>query len=161
MNETKICPVCENEIPEDARFLCPHCHFELKGLDDEESIEEAKQNFTGELFTVEKPSEMGIESNPEKEHLIAGVIGAVIAQFVYLIGWPGGEVGWALFCLPLSLLLCLPPGFFAGVLGYQIEKNLNRRLNIGFVFLILTFILSVVISVLILVIWHDIAPLPY
>jgi hypothetical protein len=26
MAEQRICPVCENEIPEDARFLCPNCH---------------------------------------------------------------------------------------------------------------------------------------
>ena len=54
MSESRICPVCKNKIPEDARFLCPHCHFELKWLDDAIAIQEATQNFTGELFTVKK-----------------------------------------------------------------------------------------------------------
>jgi predicted nucleic acid-binding Zn ribbon protein len=48
MSESRICPVCENVIPEDARFLCPHCHFELKWLDDEGEIERAKKYLDAE-----------------------------------------------------------------------------------------------------------------
>ena len=152
MSETRICPVCENEIPEDARFECPHCHLNLIWLDDEIAIQEARQKFTGELFTVEKQPEKIVESIAAKEHRMAGVIGAIIAPFVYLFGWASGEVGWVLFCLPANFLISLPIGLVIGVLGYQFEKNLNRRLNFRFVFLILTFILSVVISVIFLVI---------
>ena len=54
MSKSRICHVCENDIPGDAMFLCPHCHFELKWLDDEKEIEKAKKNFPGTLFNVEK-----------------------------------------------------------------------------------------------------------
>ena len=43
MNKSRICPVCDYEIPDEARFLCPRCHFELKWLNNSEEIERAKQ----------------------------------------------------------------------------------------------------------------------
>ena len=42
MSESRICPVCENEIPEDARFLCPSCQVNLQLLDDEEVVARAR-----------------------------------------------------------------------------------------------------------------------
>ena len=56
MSKNRICPVCKNDIPDDAMFLCPHCRFELIWLDDEKVIEKAKKNFSGALFKVEKHS---------------------------------------------------------------------------------------------------------
>ena len=66
MSESRNCPVCENEIPDEARFLCPHCQFELIWLEDERVIERVKQSSTGEIDKpkkiVEKPvRNLGIE----------------------------------------------------------------------------------------------------
>lgn len=46
MSESRICPVCENEIPEEARYSCRYCGFDLKMLNDEEGIERAKRSTT-------------------------------------------------------------------------------------------------------------------
>lgn len=54
MTESGICPVCENEIPEDSRFICPHCKFELMWVEDDRVIERAKQSVSGELHKPEK-----------------------------------------------------------------------------------------------------------
>lgn len=43
MGESRICPVCENKIPEDATFECPYCRFELKYLDDKKMIGRRKK----------------------------------------------------------------------------------------------------------------------
>jgi len=161
MSESRICPVCENEIPEDARFLCPHCHFELKWLDDESAIQEAKQNFTGELFTVEKDKQDESAEEPWPSlgnHFIAGILGGAVAQIVYLKWGPYIEWGWALFCLPFH---CLPIGLLTGFLGYLLGKKLNRGLGIRFVFLILTFILSIVFGVILRVIIREIIGFPW
>jgi len=43
MSENRVCPLSENEIPEEARFICRHCNFELKWLDDEAEIGRTKK----------------------------------------------------------------------------------------------------------------------
>jgi len=66
MMENKICPICLNEIPIDAIFLCPSCHFELKWLENDKMIEIAKKNFTGRLYTAGDHSKSGPGVDPGK-----------------------------------------------------------------------------------------------
>ena len=144
MNETRICPVCENEIPEDASYYyCPYCFcfFDREKRNDDEAIESAKQN----LDRVKNDKSISATG-----HLIAGFIGALVAQVVYFIVWPWGAIDMQCFAMPTFFLLSLPFGLLTGYLGYLLEKKLNRRLNMRFVYLILTFILSIVTSVLFL-----------
>ena len=44
MSESRICPVCENEIPQHIKVMCPNCDFYMYMMDDEVAIENAKQN---------------------------------------------------------------------------------------------------------------------
>lgn len=46
MSESRFCPVCGKEIPEDTKFVCPYCDFKLKYLE-EEIVEKAKHNLRG------------------------------------------------------------------------------------------------------------------
>ena len=55
MSESRICPVCENEIPSDWSYICPHCNFELKWLDDEGEIERAKKYLDAEKLIEGSP----------------------------------------------------------------------------------------------------------
>ena len=90
MSEGRLCPVCENEIPEDARFLCPHCHFELKWLDDEEAIQDARQNFTGELFTDMDNSDLAGRQN--ESNRLNGWISIIVGLAIF-IWWFSSEFG--------------------------------------------------------------------
>ena len=86
MSESMICPVCGNEIPEDARFLCPHCHFELKWLDDDGEIEQAKQLFTGEWTNLYAEDEKTSTQNINI-HKILVVIGFILVFFcLWILG---------------------------------------------------------------------------
>lgn len=87
MSESRICPVCENDIPEDARFLCPYCHFELKWLDDSIAIEKAKQKFKGILYKFDDGSEERNQENNSEEE---------IGFDFTLIGILGGSLGFML-----------------------------------------------------------------
>lgn len=66
MMEFRICPICLNEIPIDAKFLCPSCHFELKWLENDKMIEMAKKNFTGSLYTAGDQSKFSQENDDHK-----------------------------------------------------------------------------------------------
>ena len=45
MEEKRICPVCEREIPRNAQFMCPNCYFGLEFPDDEDAVEKARQRY--------------------------------------------------------------------------------------------------------------------
>ena len=144
MSESRICPVCENEIPEDARFLCPHCQFELKGFYDDNYISNRRRTYQRE--------EDALKGIKKVYFNFAGILGVVVAQIVYFKWGPYIEGGWALFCMPFYILLSLPLGLYTGKLSFRLEKKLNRGLIIMFAFLILTFILSTVFCVFLRVI---------
>ena len=149
MSESRICPVCEKEIPEDARFLCPHCHFELKWLDEEEAIQKARQNFTGELFTDGDSSEMGSRSNESnqlngKYYVSGGVVSFIVGVILSLMWVDAGLT-------PIYSIFALPGGLLAAYIGTRLEKkftNAPALHKIGFVFLCV--ILSIISHTLIL-----------
>lgn len=68
MKSKRTCPVCKQAIPDDARFLCPYCHFELKWIDDDKAIENAKKNFSGKLRTKPQQSSLKKETPLNGEH---------------------------------------------------------------------------------------------
>ena len=109
MVESRVCPICLNEIPNHARFLCPSCHFELKWLENDKMIEIAKKNFTGRLYTVENQFEVSLENDDHKhaEHLQA--------KKVYRWLW------W-------SPLLTVPTLVFLGNWGEQVAAVLGSAL---------------------------------
>lgn len=121
MSETRICPVCENEIPADARFLCPHRHFELKWLDDDREVERAKQAYTS---TMEKND---INLNIQKKKLdlfflvyfLTGSIGAIISLVALEAVFWGGSSFDGLF----EFSIC------PGVLSLLIIKSLSKIEN--------------------------------
>jgi len=124
MSESRICPVCENDIPEDARFLCPHCHFELKWLEDEEAIQDARQNFTGELFTNKDNSELVEKSNESNQlegylSVIGGVIFLGVAVNFLMWGLTDGTS-------PAGLILICGPGVLGIFLLIAGGKNLLK-----------------------------------
>ena len=124
MSEIRICPVCENEIPEDARFLCPHCHFELNWLDDYRAIQKAKQNYTNELFKAEISSELVGKSDESNNlngfiSIIAGVIFLGVAVNFLMWGLTDGTspAGLIIICGPGVL------GIFLLVAGFRNLSN--------------------------------------
>ena len=123
MSESRICPVCEEEIPEDAKY-CPKCYFELKWLDDAIAIQEAKQNFTGELFMDENDSKL-VDKTKESNQLegTLSVIGGVI-----FLGVAVNFLMWGLTdgTSPAGLILICGPGvvgIFLLVAGF---RNFSR-----------------------------------
>jgi hypothetical protein len=124
MSETRICPVCENEIPEDAKFLCPHCHFELKWRDDESAIQDARQNFTGKLFTDKDNPELAGKSNESSQlegsiSIIGGVIFLGVAVNFLMWGLTDGTS-------PAGLILICGPGVVGLFLLIAGGKNLLK-----------------------------------
>lgn len=45
MDENRICPVCQNDLPEDSKFFCPQCISEMNWLDNAKDIPERKNSF--------------------------------------------------------------------------------------------------------------------
>ena len=82
MSESRICPVCDYEIPEETRFLCPRCHFELKWLDNEEEIKRAKQSFAGKWNNPYKDEET-LETKRKKQNQI--VLYAAISLVLFCL----------------------------------------------------------------------------
>ena len=128
MNETKICPVCENEIPEDARFLCPHCHFELKWLDDENAVEKA-----GKILKDGNQTKLEMHDSKETiqdkkiskfKHLLPGILVhlAFSASFEMRVGHFYG-IFLAIFGLPVVLV--------GGIISYFLEKIFKKSQRFG------------------------------
>ncbi|MEJ2510765.1 MAG: hypothetical protein P8Y72_04110 [Anaerolineales bacterium] len=82
MSESRICPVCDYDIPEDARFLCPHCQFELIWLEDERMIERAKQSFTGEIYKPEIKVKKPVRKLGAPEFLFQ-----IVLDFIFDLFW--------------------------------------------------------------------------
>ena len=124
MSEPRICPVCENEIPEDAKFLCPHCHLNLIWLDDEIAIQEARQKFTGELFTADDSSELLGQSNASNQ--LTGWI-SIIAGLVFT-GVAVNFLQWGLTdgTSPAGLFLICAPGVVGIILLVAGFRNLSK-----------------------------------
>jgi hypothetical protein len=151
MSESRNCPVCENDIPEDARFLCPHCHFELKWLDDEEAIERAKQSFAEKLYEPEENPPQELNTTSFLYHLLVGFLGGSlpwIAPGVYEYFEYGERslqwIFWSYrgFGIPIGLVTGLVVGFFM----YRVEKKNRKPHQRPFVFLFWSFIISVFLS---------------
>ena len=143
MSKNRICPVCENEIPDDARFECHHCWSDLKKISDEDYVTTRRLTYQQEN-EKRKAQE---NASRTKEHRKAGILGALIAPIIYLVIGDSGDTGWWVCLLPLGWLLCLPLGLLTGHLGLYIEKKLIKPMNSRFVFLMLTFFLSTILYV--------------
>jgi len=150
MSESRICPVCENEIPEDARYYyCPHCFFDFEILNDEIAIQEARQKFTGELLTVEKRPENKVEkSYAEQDSSISwalyavGVLGNLLFGLFIVDGASDGH-----FYFPFGRwFFFLPFGILAGYIGTWMEKMAPLTLPGKLGLLIFTIILSIFFS---------------
>ncbi len=159
MSENRICPVCEKDIPEDARFECPLCHLNLIWLDDEIAIQEARQKFTGKLFPVERHIEKEVEepyveldSSVKWEHYSVGVLGNFLfGLFIFVVASDGH------FYFPaIGFILFLPFGILAGYIGTLLEKEsaqtLSQKLGLLFLTIILSVIFSFIVALLITII---------
>jgi predicted nucleic acid-binding Zn ribbon protein len=100
MSENRICPVCEKEIPEDAR-ICPHSDFELENLNDEEAIERRKKG-----------------NKLRKYYILAGpLFGLLLGLFIALQPQVGHEYeGWRFFYATFAFVLGLLAGFICYLL---------------------------------------------
>jgi len=135
MSESRICPVCENEIPQHIKVMCPNCDFYIYMMDDEDAIESAKKNFTDESY---KDGELS-------GHFIAGVLGSIIITLIKNIGFGSWDGAFFIY----SLFFTIPGGFLSGYIGYRLNKpsniftsNRRRRIN-GF---LRTFLISLLFS---------------
>lgn len=115
MNESRICPVCEKEIPEDMRFRCPNCWLDLQKMADVEYIANHKGRF-------------GEQKSPwwsfRWEYFFSGLVGSAmflalgsIFDFV-----ERGEVTQYFFPWLIS-------GFWAGIIGTSIDKQSDAYLS--------------------------------
>jgi hypothetical protein len=111
--------VCENEIPADVAVACPHCLFDLRMLDDDLSIERAKNHYEGVKITPKK-------RNSSLLNVIGGVVLGLIILFIFLFVLNPSEG----FTAVMGFLYCLPLGLLAGLIIYLFEKiikKINRR----------------------------------
>ena len=124
MSESRICPVCEKEIPADARFLCPHCHFELKWLDDDGEIEKARKIFkmgNHKKLEIQNSQEDFHDKNISKlKHFIPSFFGVLV--FSVWLEWYGWGHYYGCFCPVFSLPFVL----VGGIISYQLEKKFTR-----------------------------------
>jgi hypothetical protein len=134
MAEKRICPICENKIPEFRRFNCPHCYFDLKWLDNETAIEREKQKYLDKVEKRKFELNFGLISilGGSLGFIFMAIEGAIAKNFlpqllcvlipcivIGLIWKPTGISGkWGLFfvCViigviaPLLLIIILFPG---------------------------------------------------
>lgn len=128
MSESRICPVCENEIPENATFVCPYCSFELKSLDDENAIEKARKIFKEEKYTkreIHKSIEDFQDKNVSKiKHFLPGILWVLVfsVSFELRAGHFYG-VFLGIFGLPVVLV--------GGIISYQMEKKFKKSQRYG------------------------------
>lgn len=120
MSESRICPVCENEIPEDATFVCPYCSFELKSLDDGNTIEKARKIFkmgNHKKQEIHNSQEDFQDKNISKlKHFIPSFLGVLVfSVWLELYGW-GHYYGC--FCPVFSIPFVL----VGGIITYRLEK---------------------------------------
>ena len=149
MNQPGICPVCENEIPEDARFECPHCHFELKWLDDEGEIERAKQTFTGELFKIEEIQIIKPEKHwtstllPSlRRHIIAGILWEIVYFIIFAL--INGGIEDESYIIFAAFLVLLPFFLFTAFCSFILERLFIKSFNKQIVYYLLTPVLFVI-----------------
>jgi hypothetical protein len=123
MTEKRICPICENNIPEKTRFLCPYCHFELKWLDDEEAIQKEKQRYAERLKTKEEPKEK--KEIPSHKFYRAGILGGFgLALIVSIItGVSNRDLEEFFELLVLFAIVYLPGGLVAGFISNLMAKK--------------------------------------
>ena len=124
MSESRICPVCENEIPEDTRYYCTYCSFDLEMIDNEEAIEIARKSFTGELFNgSEKPKK---EPRPSLlSHVLVGILWEIIILIIIIEdrgSWAGMFISTILFLRFFPIIL------LAAGSSYLFEKVFRKYL---------------------------------
>ncbi len=103
METTKICPVCDHEIPADARFLCPHCHFELKWLNDSKQVESHKAYIQEKIIRGESEQETDSSQDPVTGFsTIATILFFTIGILIVLNAFSSGD--WKLRFLVLLVI---------------------------------------------------------
>lgn len=134
MAESRICPVCENEIPEDARYFCPNCRINLQLLEDEEAIARARKFFPDKSFKVSEQPEDEVDSRIWIYYVGGGVAGLIVGLYYFII------------CNNPPLLFACPIG---GIIIGSIGHLLNRFAITNprkIVVMILTIVLSIIAS---------------
>lgn len=140
MREDRTCPVCENKIPDDARFLCPNCRSELNWLDDEGYIEKRKitlERIKHGIPTLAVPEKLFVS---KFGFFLSGIIGVIIFSVVV-------ELTVGHYFSISAFGLCLPLGLLAGYISYRLTKEtkfFSNRVTWWFLPIILSVILSVI-----------------
>ena len=132
MEEEKICPICQTEIPTASNNICPECLFDLGRL--EEESEPPKKGKIGKPY-------------------IAGILGSIISGgcmsifFLASDNWNPelGTIHLVLFFSPI--IGFLPGGLIAGAIGDYLSKKIERPEN-RVQYIILSFLIFLVIAFL-------------
>lgn len=148
MSESRICQVCKNEIPSDWSYVCPHCNFELKWLDDEQFVESARWDNLNKNILKDIPEEN--IKRPERKFYISGLIGSAIPGFfvLVLVFWSLGTLLW-IYALPVWLLGGLP----AGYIGTKLSTDYSSSSGLIVLTMILGFLFAFIISVAVVFLW--------
>jgi hypothetical protein len=150
----RICPICENDIPERSKYYCPHCGFPLEKLNDEAAIGRAIQHFKGSMTSTKLRSEPSPQkSNKSLSQFIAGVqwkhyVVGILVSLLYGILIAGLFSFTFLFTSLLweFVLYPLPGGFLAGFVGSWLEQKFGKSFIHKIGFMLLTIILSYIFS---------------
>jgi len=128
MSETKVCPVCMNQIPLKVKDCCFYCGFDLTKLNSIHLIERAKQRFSCGRYKAKNQRRNNLAGEPQerlempslRNYYISGLIGSSIPAFIILVlvFWSLGILLWA-FALPVWLI----SGFSAGFIGCKFSSN--------------------------------------
>ena len=161
MSESRICPVCVNEIPEDAKFVCPYCWSELKKLADVEYVANQIRAYHQESVAQAKREKKRSKWTWGKYYL-TGILTCVGVGFIaeYAVSY----LNELLMETPQSFDLLdflgrigyiLPFGLLAGFISSQLEGRFaDPKLHGWFIYLTITQVLSFIFLVLIVLFFN-------
>ena len=144
MSDNRICPVCEKEIPEDARYFCPFCRLNLRLIQNNLAVQRARQNYYGEItqdqgnfFKWTPYLSVVLRITGRRKHYIAGVLVSLFVGFLFVQGY---------FAPLYFCIVFLPFGTLAGFVGNLLEKKSTKTSPQMLGLVILTIILSFLFS---------------
>ena len=151
MSEMKICPVCVNEIPENAKYVCPNCWSDLQKFSDVEYVANQIRIFQQESVAQAKRKKKRGRWSWGKYYLVGiltclsvGIIAEhIISSINELLMEEPQSFNFQDFIFITGIFL--PFGLLAGFISSQLEEKFrNPMLRGWFIYLTIMQVLSFV-----------------
>lgn len=118
MDRRKICPICENHIPEDVSDFCFYCGFDLTKRNDKKVLFKMKRAFKGENTTFRFWPILGDQNGPKPIYdILIGLLHGIIFFILILTACSPADLGSP----PFVFFSCLAVGFMIGIIIYLLD----------------------------------------